>query len=147
MFAMSPRVARQCSTADPVSKALRRPPLDDGPGEVLDSATPPVQYSALTPRVRRNAPVMDDTPNSGPGRAHPAKRLGRRATLKLLGLAVTGAATLRSGEAAASSFGQASAAAPKPAAARRRGRAWTLRPLATGTAPQALEAAEFAALA
>ena len=97
----------------------------------------------------RHAPVRDDTPISGSSRALSAKRLGRRATLRLLALTVTGAATAGSaGAAAPSSPAQGTgAAAQKLAAAGRRGRAWSLRPIATGTAPQVFEADEFAALA
>lgn len=91
---------------------------------------------------------MDDRPISGPTPASSAKRLGRRATLRLLGLAVTGVATSGTAAASPSSGGQARGVpAPKPAAAGRRGRAWSLRPIATGTTPRAFEADEFATLA
>lgn len=87
---------------------------------------------------------MDD-PLRPPVDGEPAKRLARRSALKLLGLALTGAA-------ATPSLAPAPAAAqapppPSPAAASgRSGRAWALRPLATGTSPRWFEPASFAAL-
>ena len=91
---------------------------------------------------------MDHTPISAPPGSHPAKRLGRRATLKLLGLAVTGAATVGTGAAGVSTATQAGGSPdPQLAGTGRRGRAWSLRPLATGTQPRTFAAAEFATLA
>lgn len=72
-----------------------------------------------------------------------AKRLGRRATLKMLGLALTGAAAQTGGAEAA----VAPARAPQSSAPVRRGRAWSLRPLATGTTPRHFAPTEFAVLA
>ena len=89
---------------------------------------------------------MDETPISGPSAGQPAKRLGRRATLKLIGLAVTGAATLRPPEAEAAG-GQRRVAPDRTATAARRGRAWSLRPLASQTSPRHLDPAEFTSLA
>jgi gluconate 2-dehydrogenase gamma chain len=91
---------------------------------------------------------MDDRPISGSTPAPSAKRLGRRATLRLLGLAVTGVATAGSAAAAPPSGAQAGgASAPNPSPSGRRGRAWSLRPIATGTTPRVFAPAEFAALA
>jgi gluconate 2-dehydrogenase gamma chain len=91
---------------------------------------------------------MDDTPLSRSTRAPSAKRLGRRATLRLLALTVTGAATAGTAAAAPSPREPAGGAStPQAAGPGRRGRAWSLRPIATGTTPRAFEAAEFAALA
>lgn len=92
---------------------------------------------------------MDEPRQKQDETASAAKRLGRRATLKMLGLAVTGAAAAGAGAIEAS---VASPQMPKPAPkpqppVRGRGRAWSLRPLAAGTAPRHFGAAEFAALA
>ena len=90
---------------------------------------------------------MDDSPISGPTPAPAAKRLGRRATLRLLGLGVTGVATAGAAGASPSGGQAAGVPAPKAAAPARRGRAWSLRPIATGTTPRAFGAPEFATLA
>jgi hypothetical protein len=91
---------------------------------------------------------MDEPRQDQDETANAAKRLGRRATLKMLGLAVTGAAAAGTAAIEASVAPQSSTPAPKPQApVRGRGRAWSLRPLAAGTAPRHFSAAEFAALA
>lgn len=85
--------------------------------------------------------------NSMPESNDPAKRFGRRTTLKMLGLTLTGSVVRVAG--APAEFEQAQAARPavkRDPATRPRGRAWRLRPLATGTTPRAFSATEFAAL-
>ena len=76
----------------------------------------------------------------------PAKRFGRRETLKLLGASLTGAI------AGSARVGCREPAAPQAArrasaAVGRRGRAWRLRPLAVATEPRSFTAAEIATLA
>jgi len=88
---------------------------------------------------------MDERPGEGREQVNSAKRFGRRATLKLLGLALTGAAAAPQTAAGVSSAPSQSPPTRPPSA--RRGRAWSLRPLATGTTPRNFTAAEFAALA
>lgn len=88
---------------------------------------------------------MDDRIGGDHQTGDAAKRLGRRETLKLLGLALTGAAAAPSAGAEASAAPQRQAPEKSPAV-RGRGRAWSLRPLATGTTPRHYTAAEFATL-
>ena len=91
---------------------------------------------------------MDDPGHQADRPASPAKRLGRRDTLKLLGVTLTGAVAAGVGAAARATQATGTAPARMPAAsADRRGPAWRLRPLATGTEPRSFSTAEFAALA
>lgn len=87
---------------------------------------------------------MDDPGGQMPDGHHSAKRLGRRATLKLIGLSLTGAAA----GAATPSIGRAQAPAPsvRPHPGAGKGRAWRHRPLAAGPDPRTFTADEIAAL-
>lgn len=77
--------------------------------------------------------------------AHAAKRFGRRTTLKLLGLGMSGAVARASGLPDQPRHADAPGAAP--VAPVRRGRAWRLRPIATGTVPRTFSSSEFETLA
>lgn len=90
---------------------------------------------------------MDERAERPETTGEPAKRFGRRATLKLLGLALTGAAATQRSTADVSAGAPQSPARTPPASRRGRNRAWSLRPLASGTAPRNLTVAEFATLA
>lgn len=84
---------------------------------------------------------MAHRPDRAEGAAHPAKRFGRRTSLKLIGLGVSGAVARASGlstQPPASAPPQRALVAPQ-----RRGHAWRLRPLAAGTGPSTFSSAEF----
>ncbi|MEO5895350.1 MAG: gluconate 2-dehydrogenase subunit 3 family protein [Vicinamibacterales bacterium] len=90
---------------------------------------------------------MDERADQPAKTGNPAKRFGRRATLKLLSLAITGAAAAQQFAAEISAEAPQSPPRALPASVRGRNRAWSMRPLASGTAPRNFTVAEFAALA
>jgi glucoside 3-dehydrogenase (cytochrome c) hitch-hiker subunit len=86
---------------------------------------------------------MDDPQDPRPSTAAPAKRLGRRATLKLLGLTLTGAAAAGAASVETEQKSRTKGSLAQPPA---KGRAWRYRPLASGETPTSFTAAEFATL-
>ena len=92
---------------------------------------------------------MDGAGHDADAAAPPAKRLGRRDTLKLLGVTLTGAVAAGVGVAARSARSEPSGTLPpEPRThAQGHGPAWRLRPLAAGTTPRSFTALEFVALA
>ena len=88
---------------------------------------------------------MDDPGGPAPDRHSSAKRLGRRATLKLIGLSITGVAT-RAAAPAAPAQGSQRRRRTSTAPSSPRGRAWRYRPLAAGPEPHTFTPDEIATL-
>jgi gluconate 2-dehydrogenase gamma chain len=92
---------------------------------------------------------MDGQDKSAADSPGAAKRFGRRATLKLLGLTLSGAAATGAGASTALPDAQAvprGGSTRPPGSPSSRGRAWRYRPLAEGITPRVFSAKEFATL-